>query len=154
MTDIDTEADSTESRRLAAQTVHTRGVIQALFGDMGAGKEPSEIAQRFSPDVDWKVSGNETIVPWLGKKHGREGVAEFFQQLRDNLAAQDFKIDRVVVDGDSAIAVGSSTSQVLATGKGFETDVALDMVVRDGLVVRFRMFEDSFAVSEAVRPDE
>lgn len=36
-----------------------------------------------------------------------------------------------------------------ATGRLIESEFAFDLTVRDGLIVRYRMLEDSYAVEQA-----
>ncbi|WLS77288.1 hypothetical protein Q3V30_12385 [Erwinia pyri] len=47
------------------------------------------------------------------------------------------------------MAVGKLASRVNKTGKLIETEFVLEIRVEEGLITRFRMFEDSYAVSEA-----
>lgn len=53
------------------------------------------------------------------------------------------------MQGNRAIALGELESRVKSTGKLIVSEFAFDLTFRDGLIVRFRMFEDSFAVAQA-----
>ncbi len=56
----------------------------------------------------------------------------------------------MLVDGEMAIAVGEFASRILATGKVVESIFFAQFLVRDGLVVRYRLLEDSHAVVVAL----
>ncbi len=59
-------------------TIQTpQAVAEAFFHRIATAKEVSAIAELVSDDVDWLVPGNTQRVPWVGRKHGRAGVAEF-----------------------------------------------------------------------------
>ncbi|MFC7219281.1 nuclear transport factor 2 family protein [Streptomyces polyrhachis] len=65
---------------------------------------------------------------------------------------KDFAIDTIVGDGDRCVVLGSLRTEILATGRDIETEYAIDIAVRDGLVTRYRMFEDTWAVVAAFEP--
>ncbi|MCV2219533.1 nuclear transport factor 2 family protein [Thauera sp. Sel9] len=130
----------------------TDDTVRRLVSKIGQGATPAEIASLFSEDVDWFIAGDTENVPWIGRKHGRKGVAEFFSQIRELIAAERFEISDVLVKGGRAVVLGALASRARSTGKLMETEFAFDLIVENGLVVRYRMFEDSFAVARAVAP--
>lgn len=129
-----------------------RELVDRLFDKMGGGAPPDEIAALFSDEVDWFIAGDVDNVPWIGRKHGRQGVAEFFAQIRELIAPERFEISARLVQGSRVVVLGALASRFRGTGKLMETEFAFDLTVRDGLIVRYRMFEDSFAVARAVMP--
>lgn len=52
--------------------------------------------------------------------------------------------------GDRVVALGALASRVLRTGKLIESEFCFDVTVEKGEIIRFRLFEDSFAVAQAV----
>jgi ketosteroid isomerase-like protein len=46
---------------------------------------------------------------------------------------------------------GALATRIKATGRMIESDFAIILTVKDGLIARFQMLEDSFAVSKAAR---
>ena len=114
-----------------------------------ACETPQDISALFSEDVDWHVAGDVDAVSWIGRKTGRKGVAEFYQAIRDLIVSERFEVTEILVQGNRAIALGELESRVKSTGKLIVSEFAFDLTFRDGLIVRFRMFEDSFAVARA-----
>lgn len=127
----------------------TRAVVDELFRRIGSDTSTEEIGEMFSDDVDWNVAGDTAVVPWIGRKHGKAGAAEFYRQIRELIQSERFKVADVLIQGDRAIAVGDLESRVRSTGKLIKTEFAFDLTVKNGEIVRFRMFEDSFAVAQA-----
>ncbi len=128
-----------------------RETVDTLFRRIREGADATEIARLFSEDVDWFIAGDTATVPWIGRKSGRHGVAEFFRQLREHVAPERFAIDAILVGQARAVVLGDLATRVKRTGRLIETAFAFDIGVRDGLIVRYHMLEDSWAVAEATR---
>ncbi|MDI9219649.1 nuclear transport factor 2 family protein [Pantoea sp. EA-12] len=124
-------------------------VTEDFFNRIATAEDVHDIAELVSENVDWLVAGNTQMVPWIGRKHGRKGAAEFYAQIREQLSSERFEINDILFKDKRVIAIGQLASRVIKTGKLIETEFVLDMYVEDGLITRFRMFEDSHAVSEA-----
>jgi len=128
---------------------NTRKVVGQFFERVGVGADTDAIASLFSEDVDWLVPGDERI-PWIGRKVGRAGVADFVRDLRRFTTPIRVNVRRVVVDGENGVALLELETRVTNTGKIIRTEAVFDFTVRAGLIVRFRLLEDSYAVSQAV----
>ncbi|MEU9335550.1 nuclear transport factor 2 family protein [Streptomyces sp. NPDC048290] len=131
-----------------------REAATALFDHLLSGATPDELAAHFAEDVDWFIPGDTAIVPWLGGPAGRVGVTELYTQLGRATRSQRFEVETILGDGDRCVVLGSLRTEVLATGRVIESDFAFDIAVRDGLIVRYHMFEDSWAVAQALRPTD
>ena len=128
----------------------TRRTVNQLFEKLHAGAAPEAIASLFGEDVDWHIPGDVDLVPWIGRRQGRDGVAAFLRDLRQRVEPLRFEIRSIVAEGEKAVALGELESRVKSTGNIIETEFAIELTVRSGLIVRYRLFEDSFAVSRAV----
>lgn len=128
----------------------TQTIVKQLFDTLGSGAAPATIAALFSENVDWDIPGDVTNVPWIGKQIGRQGVAAFYQQIREQLESIRFDIHDTLVGGDRAVVLGQLASRVKRTGKVIHSEFAFDLTVQNAQITRFRMFEDSFAVAQAM----
>ncbi|MFI7239916.1 nuclear transport factor 2 family protein [Streptomyces cyaneofuscatus] len=61
-------------------------------------------------------------------------------------------MNTIIGGGVRCVVLGSLRTEVLATGRDIESDFAHDIEVRDGLITRYRMFEDTWAVAKAFEP--
>jgi ketosteroid isomerase-like protein len=127
-------------------------IAGALLAALGASAPADEIAVLFSTDVQVEIDGDVGALPWIGRRVGRRAVADFVRDTRELLAPVRFAVESVLADDGNAVIVGELASRVRATGKLIETAFAIALQIRDGEITRFRMLEDSFAVSRAARP--
>jgi ketosteroid isomerase-like protein len=63
-----------------------------------------------------------------------------------------FDVDDIFASDHRAIILGTLAIRIKSTGRLFETTFAIILTVGSGLIGRFQMLEDSFAVSLAARP--
>ena len=57
----------------------------------------------------------------------------------------------ILVQGERAVILGERSCCLRRTGKPIETEFAIVLTVTGGRITRFRLLEDSFAVSQAAR---
>ncbi len=124
--------------------------VKAIYQAFGRGDVPA-ILEHVSDDVDWEYGSVDAGVPWLQRRRGREGVAEFFRSLAA-IEMTRFEIHDIV--GDERVVVGLVGLEltVKATGKRVvEADEAHIWRFDDrGRVVRFRHAADTFAHAAAL----
>lgn len=128
---------------------NTQRVVETFLELTGSGAPVEQIGALFSSDVDFFVAGDVARVPWIGRKEGPAGAADFYRQIREQIISEAFDISDVLVKGERAFIVGQLASRVRATGKLITSEFAFDLTVSGGVITRFRMFEDSFAVAQA-----
>lgn len=132
------------------QTRATREVVARYLQLLGSGASPEALAAAFSEDVDWDIAGDVEAVPWLGRRRGRAGVAEFFRLFREGVRPKKLQLEEPLVSGERAVVLGSFESRFTASGKVMASEAAIVLTVRDGLIVRYRILEDSHAVSRTI----
>jgi uncharacterized protein (TIGR02246 family) len=130
-------------------TAATHATLQELMARL-AQFDPAPVADLFAEDVDWDVPGDERV-PWTGARSSRSEVAEYFETLWSvcDIGQADNAISHVLVDGPDAVVLGVFTQTIRATGHRFATPVALHLTINDGVITRFRLYEDSHAVGAA-----
>lgn len=124
---------------------------QQFLGRMDSGAEPAEIAKLFSADLEMEIAGDAGALPWIGRTKGRGAMAAFVEDSRALIERLRFKVDEILAGDDRAVILGSLASKVKQTGRIVETSFAIVLTVANGEIVRFRILEDSFAVSQAAR---
>jgi ketosteroid isomerase-like protein len=126
----------------------TKDIIEAFFARFGAG-DADGVLELFADEVDFNVAG-AYFVPWTGPRTDKAGVSEFLTAAAA-VEPQEFVVEQILADGGAGVALGHFTHRVLATGKTFSSRFALHVTVEDGLISRYHMFEDSYAIAEAFR---
>ena len=133
-------------------TDQTRATVDKFYERIGAG-DIGGVIDLLSDDFSWEIPGDTETVPWVGKRTTPAAVEEFFAHMGNHVDRKAFDVDRIVVDGQDAVVLGRAVVTVRATGKLMDTLFAVHIVVEeDGRISRFVMFEDSWHVSESMRP--
>lgn len=130
--------------------ISPQAIVEEFFHRAGTGQPVEKIAELVSENVDWFVAGNTNTVPWIGRKIGKSGAAEFYSQIREQISSESFVIDEILSRGNRVVALGALASRVIHTGKLIESEFCFDFTVENGEITRFRLFEDSFAVAKSV----
>lgn len=133
----------------------TRAVVGELLRRIGEG-DPRRIAELYAERVDWRLDWPETehgraATPWIRQRSTRADAADHFRQLAAHHVpeAADTGIEGVLVDGEHAVVLGEIRQTARATGRAYRARFALHLTVRDGLVTRHHVYEDSLAVDRA-----
>jgi ketosteroid isomerase-like protein len=131
----------------------TRAVVEEFLRRAAQG-EPDEIAALYAAEVDWRVGwpvDTHPLVPWIRPRSTRAEVADHYRTFAAHCVAGEgtVSIDGLLVDGRDAVLFGTSSQQVVDTGRRFTMAFALRLTVEDGLLTRHHMYEDSLAVVEA-----
>ena len=129
----------------------TLHLAQEFLSRISSGAEPAEIAKLFSENMEWEIAGDTGVLPWISKKSGRAAITDFVNDSRAMIERISFEVHDILASGNRAVILGSLASKLKRTGKIIKTDFAIVLTVVSGEIVRFQMFEDSFAVSQAAR---
>ncbi|MFE4964769.1 nuclear transport factor 2 family protein [Streptomyces sp. NPDC056660] len=137
---------------------HTHAVVEELLRRIGAGA-PERIAELYAEDADWRLNWpqeehDRPDTPWITHRTGRAGAAAHYRDLAAHHVPEraDTRIERVLVDGGDAVVLGEIRGTAKPTGRSYHARFALHLTVRDGLVVRHHVYEDSLAVARAFAP--
>ena len=126
-------------------------IARALLEGIGGGDDPEAIAAPFATNLVFEIQGDDGVLPWVGKKTGREAVADFNREIRMLTEPLTIDVEDILASESRAAIVGSLKTRIKATGRITATQFAIILTVVDGVVTRFQMLEDSFDVSKAAR---
>ncbi|MGV9313107.1 nuclear transport factor 2 family protein [Streptomyces sp. NPDC003691] len=133
-------------------TAATRAVVEEFLARLAEGT-PERIAELYAERVDWYIAPNPAV-PWIRPRSTRADVAAHWHELADGQQNDPAgtRIDAITVTGPDAVVTGTLAGTVRATGIRFSSPFALHFTVAEGLIVRFRVIEDSLAVAAACAP--
>jgi ketosteroid isomerase-like protein len=113
-----------------------------------AARENAKPFEVYDADVEWDGSR----FPMLGFEpvyRGHEGVRAFWRQWLDAWESIEFRVDELIDAGDDVVAMLLQVNRGRASGIEVpQFDWAQVWTVRDGKIVRVRMFRDR---NEALR---
>lgn len=122
--------------------------VMAFMGAMGAG-EMDKMSALMADDMVWHNEGDKTL-PWIGRSEGKEAIFEFLSVFSSNLKTTKWENTDAFASGDTVAVFGVMNAITTESGKETgEFTFALRAKVRDGQVVLWNWFEDSYAVSQA-----
>ncbi|KOV87123.1 MULTISPECIES: nuclear transport factor 2 family protein [unclassified Streptomyces] len=138
----------------------TRAVVQELLRRIGQG-DPERIAELYAEGCDWRLDWPEeehgrADTPWIRHRATRADAAAHYRELAAHHVPEEAgtTIGHVLADGEDAVVLGVIRQTAAPTGRAYSARFALHLTVRDGLVVRHHVYEDSLAVARAFAPDE
>ncbi|MEV0088297.1 nuclear transport factor 2 family protein [Saccharopolyspora sp. NPDC050642] len=139
---------------IARGSALTRAIAKDFLRRLGEG-DPDRIAELFAEQVDWVLdwpAGGHPAVPWIRPRSTRADVADHFRAIAEFHVPGEAggPAPRVLVDGNEAVVLGDIRQTVKATGKPYTALCALHLVVEDGLITRYAVYEDSLTVAEAL----
>ena len=126
-------------------------IAQKLLEGIGGGRDPDEIASLFDADLVFEIQGDDGVLPWIGRKTGRQAVADFIRDIRALTEPITFVVEDILASDSRAAIIGALQTRIKATGKIAATQFAIVLTVSGDVVTRFQMLEDSFDVSKAAR---
>lgn len=119
----------------------------AIYEAFGRGDIPG-LLEHISDDVQWEAWADNTAqkagVGWLRPRHGKAGVAEFFQLIAEELDIQEFQVLSLMAGGNQ-VAVEFVIAARLKKGDGGYRDEEMHLWTfgDDGKVARLRHYTDT-----------
>jgi ketosteroid isomerase-like protein len=126
-------------------------IAQNLLERIGSRQDPAEIAALFDADLVFEIQGDDGVLPWIGRKTGRQAVADFIRDIRALTEPITFVVEDILASDSRAAIIGALETRIKATGKIIATQFAIILTIKGDLVTRYQMLEDSFDVSKAAR---
>lgn len=141
------------------RTAATRSVVLELLRRIGEG-DPQAVAALYADDCDWRLDWPEeehgrAETPWIRHRSGRADAAAHYRELAAHHVPEQAAttIGQILADGEDAVVLGVIRQTAAPTGRSYTARFALHLTVRDGLVVRHHVYEDSLAVARAFARD-
>ncbi|MDA3625772.1 nuclear transport factor 2 family protein [Saccharopolyspora sp. WRP15-2] len=135
-------------------TGDTRSTVEDFLRRLAEG-DPDRIAEVFAEQVDWVLdwpAEGHPAVPWIRPRSTRADVADHFRTIAEFHVPGEAagSAARILVEGNEAVVLGDIRQTAKATGKAYTALCALHLVVEDGLITRYAVYEDSLTVAEAL----
>ncbi|MCK2242259.1 MULTISPECIES: nuclear transport factor 2 family protein [unclassified Crossiella] len=132
----------------------TRAVIEEFLTRVVAG-DPDRIAELFADEVDWQLNwpaDGHPAVPWIRPRRTRSDVADHFREIAEahTPGIPPSRAPEILVDGADAVLFAEISQIAKATGRAYTALCALRFTVRDGVITRYHVYEDSLSVAVAL----
>lgn len=134
---------------LAIESQKTLEIANAYMDAMGKG-DMETMKNLMHEDMVWQNAGDSSL-PWIGPWKGKKVILEeFLPAFGKNFITKKWEPTDAVASGDTAAYFGQMIG--LLTKSNQETKeftYALRVKVKDGKIILWNWFEDSFEVSKA-----
>jgi ketosteroid isomerase-like protein len=125
----------------------TRDLVTDLYAAYARG-DAERIAELIDDDIDWIIHGPMQIFPFAGHRRGKMAVLEALGALAKDYMLERYEPRSMLVDGDRAAVRSDVAFKQRATGRTLRFHIANFLRFRDGRVVEFREFANTFDVVE------
>lgn len=122
-------------------------IVRQIYCDFLTG-DIRAVLEALAEDVDWngRVNwhGGPDVLPYQGKRRGRNEVAECFESLLEIVQHErSATATRYITTGNHVLAIGHDIRRVRATGELTENRWSMCWTLDAGKVVRIRIYEDT-----------
>ena len=125
----------------------TRAIVNELY-DAYERRDFDRVASLIHDDIDWVIYGPVEIFPFAGARQGRVAVLEALGKIAEQYTLERYKREILLADGDRAAVMSDVSFKQRATGRLLRFRLANFLRVRDGKLVEFREFANTFDVVE------
>lgn len=126
----------------------TFDTVMTFMGAMGKG-DMDTMTKMMADDMVWQNEGDKAM-PWIGPWKGKEEILKFLGIFSKNFKTTKWETEDAFALGDTVAMFGSMNGITIHSGKDIgDFTFALRAKVKDGKIVLWNWFEDSYAVSQA-----
>lgn len=125
-----------------------RTIVESFFAELTGGQLERAIA-RCAPDAVWAIPGDPALLPWVGEHHGRDEIRAFYGLLAAEAQAESLQLDPIAELGERCFVRGEFAYSFPRSGGRYAGVFVIVFTVRDGLIARYEMHEDSLGLARA-----
>ena len=128
-------------------SVTTRAVVTDLYAAYSS-RNFDRVAELIHEDIDWIIYGPVQIFPFAGHRHGRNAVLEALGSIAKDFSLERYEPRVIIVEDDRAAVMSDVAFKQRATGRVLTAHLANFLRFRDGRVIEFREFANTFDMVE------
>jgi ketosteroid isomerase-like protein len=125
----------------------TRAAVRDIVEAFAQG-DFERLAKRYDDDIDWMFYAPVSVFPFCGPRRGKAAVFQAYAQMFEAYKLEQQVVEAVVADADRAAILSDITLVQKSTGRTVRSRVAGFYRFRDGLMIEYRGFVDSFDAAE------
>jgi ketosteroid isomerase-like protein len=125
----------------------TRAAVSDLYAAYARG-DADRVAQLIDDDVDWIIYGPMQIFPFAGHRRGKVAALEALAAIAKEYVLEDYTPKMMIVDGDHAAVMSDVAFTQRSTERTLRFHIANFLRFRDGRIVEFREFANTFDLVE------
>jgi ketosteroid isomerase-like protein len=130
-----------------AQAGETRATLKELYSAYREGNA-ERVAALIDEDIDWCIYGPARVFPFEGPRRGKAQVIDVLAAIGAQYELKRHDQEIMVVEGERGAVLSQVAFVQRATGRTLSMRLINFVRVRDGRIVEFREFSDTFDVVE------
>jgi ketosteroid isomerase-like protein len=79
-------------------------------------------------------------------------LREFYELLWAAVEPVSVEVEHILYDGEHCVITGQLSARMVATGRLFDSMFSVHLTVSNGMITRYRLQEDSWALVVALTP--
>jgi ketosteroid isomerase-like protein len=128
----------------------TRAAVKALYEAYSA-RDLDRVASLIHEDIEWIIYGPVQVFPFHGPRRGKAQVLDVLAALGKDYALERHVPEIILVEGERAAVLSDAAFVQRATNRTLSLRLADFLRFRDGRLIEFREFTDTFdAVEQAL----
>ena len=116
--------------------------IQGIYEAFGRG-DVQAVLDGVTDDVDWATETSSTAAPWYGVRHGKNGVASFFEAFGSTMEVEEFNPYAIAANDTEVHTVVHCRATSRATGRAIDHDLHHFFRFENGKIAFYRGTEDT-----------
>jgi ketosteroid isomerase-like protein len=121
----------------------TRAALEAIIAAFLSG-DSERLAALYHDDVDWIFHAPVSVFPFAGARRGKAELFKGFALFYGDYKIANFRVQVQLVDGDRAAIMSDVHIVQRSTGRTLRSNIAGFHRFRDGRLIEYRGFTDSF----------
>lgn len=128
----------------------TRAAVKALY-EAYAARDFDRVQAMIHDDIEWIIYGPVQVFPFQGPRRGKQQVLDVLGAIGKDYEVERYVPEVMIVEGDRAAVMSDAAFKQRATGRTLSIRLANFLRFRDGQLIEFREFADTFdAVEQAL----
>jgi ketosteroid isomerase-like protein len=125
--------------------------IKGIYEAFGRG-DVQAILDGVTDDVDWASETSSTAAPWYGVRHGKDGVASFFEAFGTTMEVDEFDPYAFAANDTEVHTVVHFRATSRGTGKAVSQELHHYFRFEEGKIAFYRGTEDTAQTEAALAP--
>lgn len=125
----------------------TRALVHELY-DAYERREFDRVAALLHDDIDWIIYAPPNLFPFAGHRKGRGAVLTTLGAIAAQYQLERYRPKTIIVEGDRAAVMSDVSFLQRSTNRTIRFQLVNFLRWRDGRIVEFREFANTFDVAE------
>jgi ketosteroid isomerase-like protein len=125
----------------------TRSLVQNLYDAYRRG-DGAYVANLIDDDIDWVIHGPIQVFPFSGARHGKQEALDALAAIAKDYVLERHEPEIIIVEDDRAAVMSNVAFTQRATNRTLSFRIVNLLKFRDGRLIEFREFSDTFDVVE------